>query len=566
MLFDLYKEPPVLAHGIALSSILTTFTIWLFAGYLFKLAYFHKNEKIIANQYLTIFALVITFINWLGLDINLYIISPVYFYLAYISYRWIPAKSLKWINLSTALFILFIISTYAFFNYKIHYITYVFFSSNDILEYTFKFKPYFLIYHVGDFLGSVQFTIAGEPVLYTNEPLQYRIYLFYYTLNFIGLAVWFWIYLDVLKKHKFNYEKALNKAKSDETHNPIVNANPNITKLDNQPKDDCENITKTDEKVINNSSHSSIEQVHFFNQKNNVNVNSLTISKQETMENIQSLSQYFEDKLHKNEHDNLVLREAILNIKEKEFELKVQKHTLVNHPIFSSIKSIEQLRVFMEHHVYCVWDFMSLLKRLQREICCVQVPWNPVKNAMACRLINEIVLGEESDITPNGNYASHFDIYIQAMEDIGANTQTVKQFIHAMSKYQQDNTNEHYKKALNIIPPVAAKFVNHTLDIALNQSLYANLGSFFHGRENVIPGMFSHLLKTWSIDEEKAPMFHYYLIRHIELDGDEHGPAGDKLIHSMTEGNTQAIIEMLDCSILSVKSRIQLWNDLQKIL
>ena len=78
--------------------------------------------------------------------------------------------------------------------------------------------------------------------------------------------------------------------------------------------------------------------------------------------------------------------------------------------------------------------------------------------------------------------------------------------------------------------------------------------------------MFSHLLKTWSINEEKAPMFHYYLIRHIELDGDEHGPAGDKLIHSMTENNSQAIIEMLDFSIQSVQSRIQLWDDLQKIL
>ena len=111
MLFDLYTEPPILAHGIALSSILTTFTIWLFAAYLFKLPYFYKTEKIIANQYLTIFAFIITFINWLGVDINLYIIAPVYFYLAYISYRWIPTKSLKWINLSTALFILFIIVT-----------------------------------------------------------------------------------------------------------------------------------------------------------------------------------------------------------------------------------------------------------------------------------------------------------------------------------------------------------------------------------------------------------------------------------------------------------------------
>ena len=551
MLFDLYTEPPILAHGIALSSILTTFTIWLFAAYLFKLPYFYKTEKIIANQYLTIFAFIITFINWLGVDINLYIIAPVYFYLAYISYRWIPTKSLKWINLSTALFILFIISTYAFFNYKIHYITYVFFSSNDILEYTFKFKPYFLNYHVGDFLGSVQFTISGEPVLYTNEPLQYRIYLFYYTLNFIGLAVWFWIYLDVLKKHKFNYEKALNKIEQTGIKN-----NPIIQQADKEAQQIEPSASLVPKETIQPVTKINLSTIEYTMENMNNN----------THNNLSTLSHTFETQLQKNTEDNLSLREIILTIKEKEFALKVQKHTLVNHPIFSSIKTIEQLRVFMEHHVYCVWDFMSLLKRLQKEICCVQVPWNPVKNAMACRLINEIVLGEESDITPNGNYASHFDIYIQAMEDIGANTQVVKQFIHVMSEYQQNLTQENYQKALHIIPPIAAKFVSHTLDIALNQSVYANLGSFFHGRENVIPGMFSHLLKTWSINEEKAPMFHYYLIRHIELDGDEHGPAGDKLIHSMTENNSQAIIEMLDFSIQSVQSRIQLWDDLQKIL
>jgi hypothetical protein len=232
---------------------------------------------------------------------------------------------------------------------------------------------------------------------------------------------------------------------------------------------------------------------------------------------------------------------------------------LLDHPIYAEVASVAGLRRFMEDDVFAVWDFMSLLKRLQQDMTCTRVPWFPADNARAARLINDIVIGEETDVGPDGSNVSHLDLYLRAMADVGASTHQFDRF----RSLARVGLPVEAAMARTGVPPHVQAFVAHTMALASSGSTEEVLAAFFYGREDIIPEMFRRLLKTLHgarHDNDSLRHFIYYIDRHIELDGDSRGPKGRELLEDLVADSPLRDERALRAACNSIKARIELWD------
>ena len=233
------------------------------------------------------------------------------------------------------------------------------------------------------------------------------------------------------------------------------------------------------------------------------------------------------------------------------------RQTLLQHPAYAMLTSENALTTFMEVHVFAVWDFMSLLKSLQRELTCVNVPWTPPKNQAAARLINEIVLAEESDIGFDGCPASHFEMYLSAMRAAGADTTSIDAFIKEVQDGQM------WQDALSIHSQSASirSFVTSTFDIIDSGELCAIAAAFTFGREQLLPDVFEQVVSRINgMTGGRFDAFEYYLQRHIELDGDEHGHMAEQLMVELCGDDDHKWKAAEDAALASLSARLQLWD------
>jgi hypothetical protein len=237
-------------------------------------------------------------------------------------------------------------------------------------------------------------------------------------------------------------------------------------------------------------------------------------------------------------------------------DLAPDRRALLDHEVYSRVRSLADLQTFQENHVFAVWDFMCLLKQLQRDLTCVTVPWIPPAHPEAARLINEIVLGEEADDLPRG-VQGHFDLYRSSMVETGASTGAIDVFTVLLRGGASVEASLDDAGA----PAPASAFVRATFAILSEGSLPAVAAAFTYGREDVIPAMFERLIATLGEAHPEAfPGLRSYLDRHIELDGDEHGPAAQRMLVSICGRDETRWEAARRGARHAIRARIALWD------
>lgn len=230
------------------------------------------------------------------------------------------------------------------------------------------------------------------------------------------------------------------------------------------------------------------------------------------------------------------------------------REQLTHHPLYAAIRSLDDVRAFMESHVWAVWDFMSLLKALQRGLTTVDTPWTPSAFPASRRFVNEIVLGEESDEF-EGQPLSHFEIYLRAMDAISASTapmQTVLDSIRAGGDWQS---------SLQAAPVPAAAFVRETFRVIGEGSLAAQASAFTFGREDVIPDLFRGFIRELNAElAGSLSTFVWYLERHIEVDGEDHGPLSLRMVSDLCGDDPALWAEAADAAEAAILARLALWD------
>jgi hypothetical protein len=228
---------------------------------------------------------------------------------------------------------------------------------------------------------------------------------------------------------------------------------------------------------------------------------------------------------------------------------------LDGHELYQELRDLSDLRLFMQRHVYAVYDFMSLTKAIQNYFAPIESIWRPPRHPEMARFINEIVLGEESDFLfeDESRPMSHFEMYLGAMQEIGLKTDAILSWASSL-EFKNGRLD-----ALDM-PGYCLDFVEETFSVVHSQKIQLIAAYFCFGREKIIPNLFQSILQESKLDMQQAPVFHFYLKRHIEIDGDHHGPLAYRMIQYICGDDTDLWEQVVQATAKAISARIRLWD------
>lgn len=221
-----------------------------------------------------------------------------------------------------------------------------------------------------------------------------------------------------------------------------------------------------------------------------------------------------------------------------------------------SIRSLDQLRRFMASHVFWVWGRMILLKRIQSDLAPSRFPWKPNRTIPpgAQRMINEIVVTEESDFVPEAGgegYCSHFDLFLGAMEEVGAYTRPARELVAATERLAP-------LPRVEGVPEEAYDFLEDTLCLAEWGRPHQVVAGFALGRKTGVPAMLREVGDRLGLGRTEAPLLQAYLDRHPP-GGDMREPILRELLSTLIAGDPGAWRETVQAARAAVGARSRLW-------
>jgi len=244
-------------------------------------------------------------------------------------------------------------------------------------------------------------------------------------------------------------------------------------------------------------------------------------------------------------------------------DIQPYRQSLLSHPLYEELKNLNNFQVFMEHHVFAVWDFMTLLKALQIKLTGMQLPWIPAKEPMVARLINDIVLAEESDEDGQGGYCSHFELYLRAMKEAGADTAQIKLLLEKLSSGGE------FSGVLSSmeLPVSIYQFIKANYQVVQLGKAHEIAASFTLGREDLIPDLFRQLVNDLIKSRpEELQTLAYYFERHIHLDEDHHGPLAMKMLDYLIGQDQTKWEETRSAAISALQVRKELWDGIHSAI
>lgn len=241
-------------------------------------------------------------------------------------------------------------------------------------------------------------------------------------------------------------------------------------------------------------------------------------------------------------------------IQRLEKSVSTARDRVVSHPLYANLDSHAALVTFMEHHVFAVWDFMSLLKSLQRELTCVAVPWVPTGSTDSRRLINDIVMVEESDELGAG-FTSHFELYVDGMREAGADTSAVDELLRLI----RAGVDVPRALAAAGAPAPSVGFAETTWTVIDTMPIHCQAAAFAFGREDLIPDMFSRVVELHERGS-KLGTFVDYLQRHIEVDGEQHTPMAMQMLVDLCGDDQDKWRACADAVNTALAARARLWD------